>query len=213
LLPAVLLATVCCAAGMPAGVAEAATLPAFDRVRVLPAPRTISELELTNQDGEAFGLQQLRGRVTLVFFGFTHCPDVCPMALQRLRQLAQAGGEALAELAYVMISVDGERDSPAVVRDYLAQFSPSFIGLTGDPDRVRALASQFSAAFFKEGAGADGNYEVSHSPQVFVLDRSGQLRAEFYNAGVDAMLAVSRALLDEARLAGAAHGEPGDGTR
>lgn len=176
--------------------AEAA-LPSYDRVRVLQSAKNISDTELINQDGQPFRLSQLHGRVALVFFGFTNCPDVCPMAMQSLRELEAFGGDGLADIDYVLISVDGERDTPEVMKAFLERYSPHFIGLTGEHNDVKALAKEFSAAFFKESANAHGEYSVSHSPQVFVIDKSGRLRAEFYNASVEAMHAVAIALLNE----------------
>lgn len=193
--------------GIHSSGAEAATLPSFDRVRVLHAPRDVADFELTDQDGKPHRLSQFRGQPTLVLFGFTHCPDVCPMAPQKLRQLEEYGGEELADINYVMISVDDERDTPEVLKKYLSQFSTQFVGLTGEPDRVSAIAAQFSAAFFKDSEGADGHYNVSHSPQVFVVDQSGQLRAEFYNATTEAMTGVARALLNEGKITDESGGE------
>ena len=179
--------------------AAAATLPAYDRVRPLPAARPIEDAELTDQDGRPFRLSQLRGQVVLVFFGFTNCADVCPVAMQRFRQLEDSSGSELDDVAYVLISVDGERDTPDVLKAYLSKFSPRFIGLTGEPASVKAMAREFSAAFFKGSAlGESGNYAVSHSQQVFAVDRVGRLRAEFYNASIEAMHGVVLALLNEA---------------
>ncbi len=187
--------------GQPA-VAATTALPNYDRVRILAEARPIQDVELTDQDGRPFRLSQLRGQVTLVFFGFTNCPDVCPMAMQSLKQLERTGGPDLSEIAYVMISVDGERDKPEVLKEFLAKYSPRFIGLTGEPEIVKAFAKEFSAAFFKGSAtGNDGSYSVSHSPQVFVMDSAGMLRAEFYNASVEAMSGVTRALLSESKEA------------
>ncbi len=84
-------------------------LPSYDRVRVLPSPRNITDAELLDQDGRPFKLSELQGQVALILFGFTHCPDVCPAALSSLRQLEMSGGSELADVAYVMISVDGDR--------------------------------------------------------------------------------------------------------
>ena len=124
------------------------------------------------------------------------------MAMQSLKQLERTGGPDLSEIAYVMISVDGERDKPEVLKEFLAKYSPRFIGLTGEPEIVKAFAKEFSAAFFRRSAtGNDGSYSVSHSPQVFVMDSAGRLRAEFYNASVEAMIGVTRALLNESKEA------------
>ena len=180
----------------------ASALPSYDRVRVLEQARPIQDELLTNQDGKPFRLSELRGQVVLVFFGFTNCPDVCPLAMARLRQLDKSGGSDLADVAYVLISVDGERDTPEVLKAYLERFSPRFIGLTGEKASVKAIAKEFSVAFFKGSQlENDGDYTVAHSPQIYAVDTAGRLRAEFYNASVEAMSGVTLALLREAQEA------------
>jgi protein SCO1/2 len=171
-------------------------IPSFDRVRVLQKPRLIADAELTDQDGKPFKISDLQGRVAFVFFGFTHCPDVCPMAMNSFRQLERSGLVDNEQTAYVLISVDGERDTPEAMTKFLATYSPDFIGLTGDPRDVKPIAKQFSVAFFKGNESPD-KYQVSHSPQAFVLDRSGQLRAELYSASTEAMAGVANVLLEE----------------
>lgn len=178
------------------------SLPDFDRVMELTTPRAVSDAQLTDQNGDAFQLSQLKGKVSLVFFGFTNCPDVCPTAMARLLELEASGRVDPASVATVLISVDGERDTPEVMKSYLRNFSDNFIGLTGEPSAVNGLAKEFRAAFFKGAvSGADGGYTVSHSPQVFVVDTHGMLRAEFYNASVDAMAGITHALLTESGAA------------
>ena len=180
---------------------EVSDLPRYDRVRVLQLAPSISDIQLIDQDGRPFRLSQLRNKVTLIFFGFTNCPDVCPMALRKLRQLEEYIGTDTAEIAYVMISVDGERDTPDVMKPYLERYSPRFIGLTGLPGVVKMIAKKFSAAFFKGNAtGKSGTYAVSYSPQVFLVDRHGRLRAEFYNATIEAMSGSALALVNEDKL-------------
>jgi len=169
-------------------------IPSFDRVRVLAKPRLIADAELTDQTGKPFKLSDLHGRVAFVFFGFTHCPDVCPLAMNNFRQLERSGLVDNEQIAFVLISVDGERDTPEVLNKFLATYSSEFIGLTGDPSDVKPIAKQFSVAFFKGNESPD-KYQVSHSPQAFVLDRSGQLRAELYSASTEAMAGVANALL------------------
>jgi protein SCO1/2 len=143
----------------------------------------------------------LRGRVALVLFGFTNCPDVCPLAMERLQQIHDARVLDHGEVAFVMISVDGERDTPAAMRAFLARYSPEFIGLTAPPANVEPIAAQFSAVFYKGHIAHGGSYSVAHSPQVFVLDPVGRLRAELYGASNDAVAGTVRALLEEAQRA------------
>lgn len=172
-------------------------IPAFDRVRVLPAPRVIEDAALTNQAGDVFRLSALRGRVAFVFFGFTNCPDVCPLAMQRLKELHDSDDLDLADVAYVLISVDGERDTPEHLRSFLEKYSRDFIGLTGDPDVVRPIAKAFSAPFYKGHEDHGGGYDVTHSPQIFLLDQQGRLRAEIYNAPLESMVGAANALIEE----------------
>jgi protein SCO1/2 len=179
--------------------AALADIPTYDRVRVLAAPRQIGEAELTDQDGKPFRLSELRGKAALVLFGFTNCPDVCPVAMERLRELHDSGSLTEEDVAYVMISVDGDRDTPAAMKAFLANYADEFIGLTAEPSTVKPIATQFSAAFFKGHAGHDGGYDVAHSPQIFVLDANGRLRAELFGASLDAITGVIRALAGESR--------------
>jgi protein SCO1/2 len=175
-----------------------AAVPAYERVRVLETPKPIGPATLTDQNGASFDLADLQGKVAFVLFGFTNCPDACPLSMERLRELNHSGLVAADAVSYVMISVDGERDTPAAMKAFLAKYSSEFIGLTADPSRVQPIAQQFSAAFFKGSRHAhDGGYEVAHSPQIFVLDLKGRVRAEVFGASLEAMAGVAKALLDE----------------
>jgi len=168
-----------------------AAVPSYDRVHVLETPTPISDAALIDQDGASFKLSDLQGKVAFVLFGFTNCPDVCPLSMQRLRELHESGRLADDNVAYVMISVDGERDTPAAMKVFLAKYSSEFIGLTAEPHRITPIADQFSAMFFKGSSHPhDGSYAVSHSPQIFVLD-------PVYSASVEAMAGVAVALLRE----------------
>jgi protein SCO1/2 len=174
-----------------------AEVPRLDRVRVIEAPRAIVDAELTSEEGRTVRLTELRGKVAFVLFGFTNCADVCPLAMERLAQLRDSGSLNSADVAYVMISVDGERDTPAAMKAFLERYPDEFIGLTAAPNRVAPIAEQFAAAFFKGAHGAHGQYDVAHSPQIFVLDSSGKLRAELFGASIESMSAVALALLAE----------------
>jgi protein SCO1/2 len=163
--------------------------------RVLEAspPKALPDFELTNQDGQPFRLSTLRGSPVLLFFGFANCPDVCPLTLGQLQMIAKSPDKAVRQARVVMVSVDGDRDKPADLKRYLGSVSPDFVGLTGDPRKVRDIAAQFSAVFFK-GAPTDrsGKYLVEHTSQVYLLDRQGRLRSTFFNATVDAMTDATR---------------------
>lgn len=173
-------------------------LPSYDRVRVFQSPRALSDPELTDQDGRPFRFSEMHGRVVLVFFGFTNCPDICPTTMAKFGQLQQSGNVEPEKIAYVLVGVDAERDTSAALKAYLEQFSSEFIGLTGEPAKLKALAKDFSASYFKGSLEENGeDYSMAHSQQVFVLDTAGRLRAEFYSPSIEAMTGITLALLSE----------------
>ena len=181
-----------------AGVAVASTkpLPKLDRVMTMDTPRSVGDLAMTDQDGGPRRISDLAGAPTLVFFGFTHCPDICPTMLQQLALIKSSRAKELAGLRVAFISVDGERDTPAVMKEYLKRFSVDFVGLTAPAEQVRNLALRFSAPFFKDQP-KDGEYAVQHSSRLFALDKQGKLRAELYDASSEAVVGIGRALLAE----------------
>ena len=170
-----------------------ATWAGAARVMEANPPKAIPDFELTNQNGQPLRLSSLRGAPVLLFFSFANCPDVCPQTLGQLQVIASSRDVAVRKARLVMISVDGDRDKPADLKRYLARMSPAFIGLTGDPRKVRDIAAQFSAVFFK-GALPDrsGKYLVEHTSQVYLLDRKGRLRSTFFNASVESMITATR---------------------
>jgi protein SCO1/2 len=187
---------------LAAGIASARAadftpLPQLERVMVT-APKPVADFEATDDDGKAFKLSSLQGQPALLFFGFAHCPDVCPAALQKLSLLRKSAPKEMAKVRVVMISVDGDRDTPESMHAYLAKYSPDFIGLVGTPKDVRRIAADFSASFFKgQVRDSQGNYNVEHTSRVYALDRKGRLRAELYDASVENTASVVRALLAE----------------
>jgi protein SCO1/2 len=183
------------AASVTAG-ARDKPLPAFERVMSLAAPRELADVTLMDQDGKPRKLSELAGKPTFVFFGLTNCPEVCPATLRKLALIRSKHAKELAGTRVVFISVDGERDSPAIVKDYLRAFSSDFVGLTAPSENVRQLALSLSAPFFKDPP-KDGDYNVTHSARVFALDKHARLRAELYDASPDAVVGISNALLAE----------------
>jgi protein SCO1/2 len=160
--------------------------------------RPVSNFTLTDQNGKPFKLSSLQGQPVLVFFGFAHCPDVCPAALQKLMAVRKSSPREMNDVRVVMISVDGDRDTPEAMRAYLGAFSPDFIGLTGPVADVREIARGFSASFFKDPPKVPGgDYRIEHTSRLYALDRQGRLRAELYDASVDATGQLVRAILAE----------------
>ena len=157
---------------------------AGEQVQVSSVQTAATDFLLTDQDGRPFQLSSLQGQGALIFFGFTHCPSICPATMFKLRELVQLQVQRRGIIPkVVLISVDGERDTPATLKSYLEPLSPDFIGLTGSPKAVRGIAKEFSAVFFKGLPSDDsGNYAVDHTSQVYLLDGEGHLRATFSDA-------------------------------
>jgi protein SCO1/2 len=142
----------------------------------LPQPRPLPEFSLTDQSGQPFTLQSLQGHPTLVFFGFTHCPDVCPTTLARLAQIVKSAN--VPGLKVLLVSVDPERDTPEQLERYVHAFSPDFGAVTGKPDQIQALTKEFGVAAVKVDMGG-GEYTVDHSAVVFLTNGQGQRVALF----------------------------------
>ena len=191
------LAAVLALAATMAAAGERATIPALPGVVVNPEPATIEDFTLTDQAGKPRAFSALRGSPALVFFGFTHCPNVCPTTLGRLKMLHEADGGALRAARIVFISVDGDRDTPARLAAYLEPLSSGITGLTGNPKSTAQIAAGFAAVFFKEPPAKDGGYNVMHSTQVYAVDKAGRLRATFNDASIDDMAQVTALLLAE----------------
>ncbi|HVY81093.1 MAG TPA: SCO family protein, partial [Steroidobacteraceae bacterium] len=138
------------------------------RTVFIDPPRAIHDFALTNEHGKPVRLSELAGAPVLVYFGFAHCPAICPAALTQLRRLELSYARDLGRTRIVVISVDGERDTPAVLAEWLKPISPTFIGLTGPSKAVHEIAAQFSAPFFKGVVQPSGDYLVEHNSQVFL---------------------------------------------
>lgn len=177
--------------------AAAVATPAPERTLLAEPPRAIADFQLTDQSGKAVKLTDFRGAPVLMFFGFTHCSTACPAALHQLRQLERQHGAELGKTRIVIVSVDGERDTPAAMKTWLQPLSANFIGLTGAPARVQNMAAQFSAAFYKLPGQSAGEYSMEHNSQIFLLDGKGQLRATFFNAPLATMAKVTKGIAAE----------------
>lgn len=180
-----------------AGAAAPAAAPAPERTLLAEPPRAIADFQLTDQTGKQVKLADLHGAPVLVFFGFTHCSSACPAALHQLRQLEREHRAQLGRTRIVIISVDGERDSPEAMKTWLTPLSASFIGLTGAQARVRDIAAGFSAAFYKVPGQKGGEYSFEHNSQIFLLDAQGRLRATFFNAPIVTMAEVTGSIARE----------------
>ncbi len=136
--------------------------------------------------------QDLRGKAVLVYFGYTHCPDVCPMTMARLAGVLHSLGPAAAQVRILFISVDPKRDTAALVETYAKAFSPEAVGATGTPGDIEALAKRYRVAYQAEAPDAQGNYIVMHSKAVFLFDQQG--RARFLVSDTDPPKAIAHDL-------------------
>ena len=133
---------------------------------------------LTDQDGRAFSDRDLAGKPYLVFFGFTHCPDVCPTTLFDVSEVMRNLGPDADKTAALFISVDPERDTPAVLKDYLSSFDPHVRGLTGEPATLAAVFKEFRV-YYKKVPLEGGDYTMDHSALVYLMDKGGRFVAPF----------------------------------
>jgi len=133
---------------------------------------------LTDQDGRAFSDRDLAGKPYLVFFGFTHCPDVCPTTLFDVSEVMRNLGPDADKTAALFISVDPERDTPAVLKDYLSSFDPHVRGLTGEPAQLAAVFKEFRV-YYKKVPLEGGDYTMDHSALVYLMDKGGRFVAPF----------------------------------
>jgi len=142
-------------------------------------PQALPATQLVSQTGAGFDRSALEGRWSLVFFGFTHCPGVCPMTLTTLAQVKkQLGGLSGAEVPQVvLVSVDPERDTPERLAGYVAQFDPSFIGVTGSDAAIDEFTAALGIAHKKIGAGDD--YMIDHTAAIMMVDPKGRRVAVF----------------------------------
>ena len=133
---------------------------------------------LTDQNGNTISDQDLKGRPFLVFFGFTHCPEVCPTALADISQIMDTLGPDAGKLNAVFVTVDPERDTPAVLKDYLSSFNPRLVGIGGDADALAAVAKAYRV-YYKKVPLKDGDYTMDHTAIVYLMDKTGAFVAPF----------------------------------
>jgi protein SCO1/2 len=156
--------------------------PPLQQATLLPSPKPVSAFNLTNQKGEAFTQDNLKGHWTFAFFGYTHCPDICPTSLGILARMMGKLKSSLqpADMPRgLFVSIDPQRDTPQTLAKYVAYFDPDFIAATGAPGEISALTRQLGILYIrKKGKGGD-DYEFDHSAAIILFDPSGRYRALF----------------------------------
>src|ERR1700742_4282268 len=152
---------------------------ALGGLRTVAAPAAIGgPFQLTDQSGQTVTEKSLQGRPTLIFFGFTHCPDVCPTELFEISEVLRAMGTDADRVNAYFVSVDPERDTKAAMKDYLSSFDPHLKGLTGDPAAVAKIISDYRV-YAKKVPLKDGDYTMDHTALIYLMDRDGKFVAPF----------------------------------
>jgi len=150
--------------------------PRFEGVAVDP-PRDMPTVAFTRQDGSRYTLGPAEGRPLVVFFGYTHCPDVCPTTLADWKRAKAELGDKAARVRWVFVTVDPDRDSVSVAERYARQYDSTFVGLSGDAPTTAKVMEAYGVAAAREDGTPGSGYLVSHSSQVFLLDGAGKLVA------------------------------------
>jgi len=135
--------------------------------------------KLVDQDGKPITEAALKGHPSLVFFGYTHCPDICPTTLFELSEVLHALGPDATKTEAFFISVDPDRDTPAVMKDYLSSFDPHLRGITGSDQAIEAVEKEYRVYAKKVPTGKDGDYSMDHSAVVYLMDKQGRFVAPF----------------------------------
>jgi protein SCO1/2 len=152
---------------------------ALGGLRTVAAPSAIGgPFQLTDQTGQTVTDKNLLGKPSLIFFGFTHCPDVCPTELFELSEVLRAMGKDADRVNAYFVSVDPERDTAAAMKDYLSSFDPHLKGLTGDPTAVAKIIGEYRV-YAKKVPLKDGDYTMDHTALVYLMDRDGKFVAPF----------------------------------
>lgn len=144
----------------------------------LPEPRSLPEFNLQDQAGQPFTRASLDGQWTLLFAGFTSCPDICPTTLATLATLDDHLERAGRELQVLFLGLDPERDDPATMRAYLGHFNPGFLGATGEPAQIDKLMAALGLAYLRVPTGAD-SYTIDHSTALVLIDPQARVAAYF----------------------------------
>jgi protein SCO1/2 len=170
------------------------TTPYVFHGSLIEPPVPAADFGLTDQDGQPFRLSDQRGKVVVLTFGYTSCPDVCPATIDDFRRIRKQLGGQTDGARFVMVTIDPQRDTPVRLREYMAKFDPALIGLTGDTPTLRDVWRSYGVY---QAQRADLG-SIEHSSRVYVVDTRGNLRLTFSpDQGVDALAEDIRHLIDE----------------
>jgi protein SCO1 len=162
--------------------------PVFKNVDITGAEYA-RQFELTDHNGRKRTLADFKGKAVAVFFGFTQCPDVCPTALAELAKVRSGLGKDADKLQVIFVTIDPERDTPAVLKSYLANFDPQALGLAGSLEQTAATAKEFKVFYAKVPGTTAGSYTMDHTAGSYVFDAQGKIRL-FVRHGTDPQLLI-----------------------
>jgi protein SCO1/2 len=156
------------------------------------------DFQLTDHNGQVRSLKDFRGKLVVLFFGYTQCPDVCPTSMAELAEAKKLMGADGDKVQGIFVTVDPERDTPQVLKAYMANFDPTFLALSGTPDQVSAMAKDFKVYFKKVDGKSPTSYTMDHSAASMVYDTQGRLRLYMrYGAGAQALASDLQLLLKQ----------------
>ena len=168
------------------------------RGSIITPPVPAPDFTLADGLGGNFQLSEQRGKLVLIFFGYTACPDVCPTALSEMKLVQKRLGSLAENVRFVFITVDPERDTPELVAKYAASFSPSFVGLSGSEEDLQPVWQKYGVYREKRTTTSATGYLMDHSAFVYVIDRNGNMRETFsFSTPVDDMVDDVRYLIKE----------------
>lgn len=154
------------------------------------------DFQLTDHNGQARSLQDFRGKVVVMFFGYTQCPDVCPTSMTELAEVKKLLGADGEKLLGLFVTIDPQRDTPEVLKNYMANFDPSFLALYTTPDKLTAVAKDYKVYYKKVDGKTPSSYTMDHSAGSYIYDPQGRLRLYTrYGSGAPAMAADIKLLL------------------
>ncbi|MDP2768979.1 MAG: SCO family protein [Giesbergeria sp.] len=158
------------------------------------------DIQLPDHNGQQRSLKDFKGKVAVVFFGYTQCPDVCPTTMQEMAEVKRMLGKDGDRLQAIFVTVDPERDTADMLKAYMGNFDPSFLALRGTPEQTAAVAKDFKIYFKKVDGKTPTSYTMDHSAGSYIYDTQGRLRVYYrYGSGVEALAADVRTLLKEAQ--------------
>jgi protein SCO1/2 len=185
--------TLAAAVGLLAACGE--SKPQFSSIDLTGADYA-KDFQLPDQDGKIRSLKDFQGKLVVLFFGYTQCPDVCPTTMTELAQVKKELGADGDKLQVLFVTVDPERDTPQVLKGYMANFDPSFIALRGSPEQLAAMAKDFKVFYKKTEGKTPTSYSMDHSAASYVYDTKGQLRLYTrYGSGATALVSDLKLLL------------------